>query len=227
LKGEIKLNNFSAYGLWLAVIVNSFVFIFFAFSFTRSNTTRDWRSLGAFSAFIVALFSEMYGFPLTIYLLSGWLGSRYSGVDLFSHDSGHIWYTLFGLNGDPHSDPIHLLSNLFIFTGMAMVFFAWRVLYRAQQEHSLAKTGLYRYMRHPQYTAFILVMIGFLIQWPTLLTMLMFPVLVWVYTRLAFREERQVIEEFGEEYTNYAKVTPAFIPRPFNMNSADKNADKV
>lgn len=220
MKGEIKLNNLSAYGLWPAVIVNSFVFIFFAFSFTRSNTTRDWRSLGAFSAFIVALFSEMYGFPLTIYLLSGWLGSRYPGVDLFSHESGHIWYTLFGLQGDPHSDPIHLLSNLFIFTGMAMVFFAWRVLYKAQQEHTLAKTGLYRYMRHPQYTAFILVMFGFLIQWPTLLTMLMFPVLVWVYTRLALREERQVIEEFGEEYTNYAKVTPAFIPKLANINAS-------
>ncbi|HBC94150.1 MAG TPA: isoprenylcysteine carboxyl methyltransferase [Pelotomaculum sp.] len=221
------MDNYSAYGLWPAVIVNSFVFIFFAFSFTRSNTTRDWRSLGAFSAFIVALFSEMYGFPLTIYLLSGWLGSRYPGVDLFSHESGHIWYTLFGLQGDPHSDPIHLLSNIFIFTGMAMVFFAWRVLYKAQQEHTLAKTGLYRYMRHPQYTAFILVMFGFLVQWPTLLTMLMFPVLVWVYTRLALREERQVIQEFGEEYTNYAKVTPAFIPRPANINSADKNVNRI
>lgn len=221
------MNNYSAYGLWLAVIVNSFVFIFFAFSFTRSNTTRDWRSLGTFSAFIVALFSEMYGFPLTIYLLSGWLGSRFPGVDLLSHDSGHLWYTLFGLKGDPHNDPIHLLSNVFIFIGMAMVFFAWRVLFKAQQEHTLAKTGLYRYMRHPQYTAFILVMFGFLIQWPTLLTMLMFPVLVWVYTRLALREERQVMEEFGEEYTNYAKVTPAFIPRPANLNFVDKKMNRI
>lgn len=225
MKGVIKLDSFSAYGMWQAVIVNSFVFIFFAFSFTRSYNTRDWRSLGAFSAFIVALFTEMYGFPLTIYFLSGWLGSRYPGVDLFSHESGHLWYTLFGLKGDPHGDPIHLLSNIIIFTGMAMVFFAWRVLYKAQQEHTLAKTGLYRYMRHPQYTAFILVMFGFLIQWPTLLTMLMFPVLVWVYTRLALKEERKVIEEFGEEYTNYTKQTLAFIPRPASINYLNKNVN--
>lgn len=103
----------------------------------------------------------------------------------------------------------------------------WRVLYQAQQEHTLAKTGLYRYMRHPQYTAFIHVMFGFLIQWPTLLTILMFPILVWVYTRLALREERQAIEEFGEEYTNYAKFTPAFIPRLVNINSVGKNVNRI
>lgn len=220
------MNNHSAYGLWPAVIVNSLIFIFFAFSFTRSHTTRDWRSLGAFSAFIVALFTEMYGFPLTIYLLSGWLGSRYPGMDLLSHENGHLWYTLLGLRGNPHSDPIHLLSNLLIFGGMTMVFLAWRVLYKAQQEHTLAKNGLYRYIRHPQYTAFILVMFGLLIQWPTLLTVLMFPVLVWVYTRLAYKEERRVIEEFGEVYTNYAAVTPAFVPKPGYKNSAHKSVNR-
>jgi len=90
-----------AYGLWSLVIINSAIFIIFAFSFTKPRTERDWRSFGAFSAFIVALFVEMYGFPLTIYVLSGWLVKRYPGLDLFSHDAGHLWNTLFGWEINP------------------------------------------------------------------------------------------------------------------------------
>lgn len=86
-------------GLW----INSLVFIIFAFSFSKPRTLRDWRSFSAFSAFIVALFVEMYGFPLTIYFLSGWLMRRYPGVDLFSHDAGHLWNTLLGWKVNPHS----------------------------------------------------------------------------------------------------------------------------
>ena len=94
-----------AYGLWALVLIHSAIFIVFAFSFTRPKTSRDWRSLGAFSAFVVALFTEMYGFPLTIYLLSGWLTERFPQADILSHESGHLWRTLFGWEGDPHSDP--------------------------------------------------------------------------------------------------------------------------
>src|SRR5829696_1919084 len=99
-----------AYGLWGLVVLNSVIFIFFAFSFFKPRTSRDWRSFGAFSAFLVALFAEMYGFPLTIYLLSGWLQSRYPGVDLLSHNNGHLWEKLLGTTGDPHLSPLHILS---------------------------------------------------------------------------------------------------------------------
>lgn len=201
-----------AYGLWSLVIINSLVFIIFAFSFARPATSRDWRSFGSFAAFIIALFTEMYGFPLTIYLLSGWLGDRFPQLNLLSHESGHLWHTLLGLKGDPHLDPLHLLSNLFIFGGFVLLSAAWNVLYKAQREHRLAATGVYAYLRHPQYAAFILIMLGFLLQWPTLPTLAMFPVLVFMYVRLSKREEGEALKEFGEEYARYAGKTPAFFP---------------
>ena len=201
------------YGMWLLVIVNSLIFVIFAFSFTRPHSPRDWRSFGAFSAFLVALFTEMYGFPLTIYLLSGLLGNRYPAADPFSHDNGHLWEALFGWGGNPHLNPIHLLSGIAIFGGFWLVASAWSVLHRAQRSHRLATTGAYSHVRHPQYGGFVMVMAGFLVEWPTLLTLVMFPILVTMYLRLANREERETIAEFGDEYRAYAATTPRFIPR--------------
>jgi protein-S-isoprenylcysteine O-methyltransferase Ste14 len=206
-------DNPPAYGLWLLVIVNSAFFIFFAFTFFKPKTKRDWRSLGAFSAFIVALFTEMYGFPLTIYLLSGWLQTRYPQVDWFSHDAGHLLEELFGWRANPHFGPFHLLSFAFIGGGFWLISAGWQVLYRAQRTHVIATTGIYAWMRHPQYVGFVLVMFGFLLQWPTLLTLAMFPVLVFMYTRLARAEERESIAEFGDAYRRYMDEVPAFIPR--------------
>jgi protein-S-isoprenylcysteine O-methyltransferase Ste14 len=212
------MNDSPAYGLWILVLINSAVFIIFAFSFTKPKTKRDWRSFGAFSAFIVALFAEMYGFPLTLYLLSGWLGSRFPQLDIFSHDNGHLWHTLLGMKGNPHFDIFHILSNILIFAGFILLASAWDVLYRAQRENRLATTGAYAYVRHPQYVAFILIMFGFLLQWATILTLLMFPVLVWMYVKLARREEREAREQFGKEYHAYAAQVPAFFPRLRKVN---------
>jgi protein-S-isoprenylcysteine O-methyltransferase Ste14 len=195
------------------VIVNSAIFILFAFSFFKPKTARDWRSFGAFSGFIVALFTEMYGFPLTIYLLSGWLQSNYPTVDWFSHDAGHLPEMLFGWKTNPHFGPFHLLSFAFIGTGFVLISAAWRVLYEAQRTGRLATTGPYAYVRHPQYAGFILVMFGFLFQWPTLLTLAMFPVLVWMYARLAKAEEREALQAFGKEYESYGLRVPGFVPR--------------
>ena len=206
-------HNAPAYGLWSLVIINSLVFIIFAFSFAKPSSKRDWRSFSAFSAFIVALFVEMYGFPLTIYLLSGWLMQRFPGVDLFSHDAGHLWNTLLGWKIDPHFDPLHILSNILIVVGFILLSAAWKVLYAAQKTGTLAISGPYAYVRHPQYDGFILIMFGFLLQWPTLVTLIMFPILVFMYVRLARREENEVLSEFGLEYADYMRATPAFIPR--------------
>ena len=206
-------SNSNGYGLWVLVVINTIIFVVFALSFTRPHTARDWRSVGAFSAFIIALFTEMYGFPLTIYLLSGWLGSRYPVSDPLSHDNGHLWDTLLGMGGNPHINPLHLLSNVAIGGGLVLLILAWRVLHRAQREHSLASTGAYSYVRHPQYAGFVLIMAGFLLQWPTLITLVMFPILVVMYVRLAKHEESEAAAEFGDDYRTYAAMTPAFFPR--------------
>ena len=202
-----------AYGLWSLVLINSAVFIIFAFSFFKPKTKRDWRSFGGFSAFIVALFVEMYGFPLTIYLMSGWLARRFPGVDPLGHDFGHLWYTLLGFKGDPHWNPIHIASNLFIVAGFFLLSVAWRVLYNAQRAGTLATAGPYAYVRHPQYLGFIAIMFGFLLQWPTLVTLVMFPIMVIVYIQLAKREEAEVRAEMGPRWDEYAARTPGFIPR--------------
>ncbi|MBI5944707.1 MAG: isoprenylcysteine carboxylmethyltransferase family protein [Chloroflexi bacterium] len=202
-----------AYGLWPLVIINAAIFIMFAFSFFKPRTARDWRSFGAFSAFLVALFTEMYGFPLTIYLLSGWLASRYPGIDLLTHNNGHLLQTLLGWKGDPHFSPLHLLSNGLIAAGFILISAAWNVLFQAQRTHQVAASGPYAYLRHPQYAGFIIIMLGFLIQWPTLITLIMFPILVTMYIRLARREERESLKEFGEKYAAYEAKTPAFLPR--------------
>jgi protein-S-isoprenylcysteine O-methyltransferase Ste14 len=202
-----------AYGLWLLVIVNSAIFILFGYSFFKPKTKRDWRSFGAFSAFLIALFTEMYGYPLTIYFLSGWLQSRFPGVDWLSHDAGHLLEMLFGWEANPHFGPFHLLSFAFIGGGFWLIAAAWRVLYMAQAQNELAMEGPYAYVRHPQYVGFVLVMLGFLFQWPTILTLAMFPVLVWMYVRLAHSEEREVSAEFGDAYRRYAARVPAFVPR--------------
>ena len=200
------------YGFWGVALVNATIFILFAYSFFKPQTGRDWRSFGAFSAFLVALFSEMYGFPLTIYFLSGWLQSRYPGVDWFSHDAGHLLEMTFGWEANPHFGPFHVLSYLLIAVGFGIIAAGWRVLYAAQQRHALATTGAYSYVRHPQYVGFILVLLGFLVQWPTLLTLAMFPLLVVMYVRLARREEDEAIEEFGEAYRGYMVRVPGFLP---------------
>ena len=205
-------NAAPAYGLWSLVIINSAVFIFFAFSFIKPKTKLDWRSLGAFSAFIVAMFAEMYGFPLTIYFLSGWLQSRFPQTDIFAHGSGHLWHTIFGFEGDPHSNPIHMLANILIFAGFYITYRAWQVLHEARKAGVLATTGPYAKVRHPQYDGFILVMTGFLFMWPTLLTLAMFPILIVVYIRLAKQEEKLVRQEFGAAYDDYSSKVPAFLP---------------
>ena len=206
------MSNLPDYGQWDLVIIHAAIMLFFVVSFFQPRTKRDWRTFGVFSAFLIALFTEMYGFPLTIFLLSSWLSSKFPGIDWFSHDSGHLLQTLLGFKGDAHFGTLHTISGMFIISGLVVLAVSWWALYKAQKANDVADQGPYALIRHPQYAAFMLIMVGYLVQWPTLPTLVMFPILVWTYLRLARREEKEALALFGEKYALYARNTPRFFP---------------
>lgn len=199
-----------AYGLWPLVLVNIALFIGFLLSFAKPQTKLDWRSFGLFASFIVALFVEMYGFPLTIYFLTSWLGSRYPVANPFSHENGHLLGIFFGIKSD-HGTVLHLLSNLLIFGGAILIAQGWASVHRCIG--MVAAEGPYKYVRHPQYVGFIAVILGFLIQWPTLITFIMAPVLIGRYIYLAKKEESVMLKSCPTEYREYMQKVPAWIPR--------------
>ena len=193
------------------MLFNIVLFLYFIKSAFKPRTKTDWTTFRYLGAFIVALFAEMYGFPLTIYLLTSFFGSRF-GLD-FTHNNGHILTTLLGLKGDPHVNILHIASYALIIGGLILLGKAWEVLYKATKQNKLATDSVYKYIRHPQYLAFILIIFGFLVQWPTLITLLMAPILIIRYIRLAKLEEKEMIERFGKEYRLYKTNVPGFFPR--------------
>ncbi len=198
------------YGFWSLVVVNVILFLFFILSFIAPVKRREWRSMGVTTAFIIALFTEMYGFPLTIYILTALLGAKYPSLNPFSHDSGHLWVTLLG-GGQTMLMLIHLVSNGLMIAGFLIMGAGWKLVHGAGGE--LVTTGLYSRVRHPQYSGLFLVTIGLLIQWPTIITAVMWPVLVYAYYRLAKKEEADMEREFGDKYRKYTEKVPMFIPR--------------
>lgn len=207
------MNQEYAYGIWIVAALNAGLFLFFLVSFLAPRGKLEWRSLGMVTAFLVALFSEMYGFPLTIYLLSGWLGDAYPVTQPFTHKFGHLWVLVLG--GSNWAWGAVMASSLaFLLAGYSLLFKGWRLVHEAQGK--LVTSGVYGFARHPQYTGLFLMIVGFLIQWPTLLTAVMAPVLLWAYRRLALTEEQDMRRRFDGEYERYAADMPRFFP-PFEQ----------
>lgn len=199
-----------AYGFWSLVVVNVVLFLFFILSFISPVRKREWRSMGVTTAFIVALFTEMYGFPLTIYILTAILGANYPALNPFAHESGHLWVVFFG-GGKAMLAIVHIVSNALMIAGFVIMSAGWKRVHGAKG--ALVIEGVYAYVRHPQYSGLFLVTIGLLIQWPTIITALMWPVLVLAYYGLSKKEEADMEQEFGEVYRGYKERVPMFFPR--------------
>ena len=195
-------------GHWMLTLVMIVIGLWIIFKYLAPKSWKEWRNAGILQAFVIALYVEMYGFPLTIYLLTSFLD-----LDIpWLHMKGHLWATLLGL-GDKGA-MIEMIIGLGIaLLGLTMIFRGWRLVYRAQQEDKLVTEGIYRYMRHPQYTGIFLALFGQLIHWPTLPTIVFFPVIVCLYYRLARKEEKDMLEKFGREYEIYMQQVPPFFPR--------------
>ncbi len=199
-----------AYGMWPVAAVSIGIFIFFTLSYIKPKKRWEWRSMGTYSAFVVALFTEMYGFPLTIYILTSTLGSRYPVIDPFTHINGHLWVALAG--GSPAVWVlVMLVSNVAMFGGLIIMGRAWKQIHKASGK--LVTSGLYSRVRHPQYFALFLITVGMFIQWPTIITAAMWPVLMFMYYRLARREEKEMETNFGDQYATYRRQVPMFFPR--------------
>ena len=202
--------NDYAYGLWPVVLLNILLVLGFVFGFLKPRGRADWRAMGVFTAWLVALFTEMYGIPLTIYALTALLGRQYPVLDPFTHKNGHLLVVLAG-----GSQAVYIvvmaLTTVAFWVAIVILERAWRQVHGAHG--GLVTDGLYARMRHPQYSAMFLLIGSLLIQWPTFLTLLMAPVLVGAYVRLARREDAALLLQFGDAYLIYMKETPAFFPR--------------
>lgn len=200
---ERSIEHSGAWGIALIMIV---VTSWLLYRYLAPKTWREWAGAGLLQAFIIALYAEMYGFPLTIYLLV-----RFFGLDSL-YLNANLWSTLLGM-GETGMMISMILGYVLLFVGFGIFIQGWRELFRAHQQKRLATDGLYSLVRHPQYTGLFIGIFGEgIVHWPTVFSVVLFPLIVLVYTLLARREERRVIEEFGESYLAYQREVPMFIP---------------
>jgi len=205
-------------GAWGIAIIMIVVASWIFYRYFSPKTWREWASAGVVQAFIIALYAEMYGFPLTIYFLA-----RFFGLDKYNLNA-NLWSSLLGL-GETGMIISMLVGYALLFIGIGIFIKGWRQLYQARQENRLITTGLYRFVRHPQYTGLFIGLFGEgVVHWPTLFSVGLFPVIVLAYYLLARSEEKHVVEKFGAEYQNYQKQVPMFIPRYGQWRQLIKNS---
>ncbi len=197
-----------AFGFWVMTIIMVVIASWIIYKYLVPKGFKEWRNVGLIQAFIVALYAEMYGFPLTIYILTSFLG-----IDIpWLHMSGHLWSSLFGW-GTSMAMVEMFVGYGFVFAGISLIIKGWKRIYETRNDKKLVTDGIYRYIRHPQYIGIYMAIMGQLIHWPTIPTLVLFPVIIWAYYHLARKEEKAMIKEFGEEYRTYMAKTPMFLPK--------------
>lgn len=202
------LDHVALGGHWGLAVLMIVVASWIIFRTLIPKSSKEWRNAGLLQAFIIALYAEMYGFPLTIYVLTSLFGFDIPWL----HMKGHLWATLLGF-GTIGALIEMVIGFSFIILGLVLLFRGWKQIYQARKEDRLITTDLYQYMRHPQYTGIFLALFGQLIHWPTFLTVLLFPVVVLAYYYLARKEENGLVHRFGSVYENYRRQVPMFFPR--------------
>lgn len=202
------MDRASGIGFWELSLLMTVIASWLLYRYVAPKSWREWTRAGLVQAFIIALYAEMYGFPLTIYVLSGVLGLHIPWL----HESGHLWAALFGW-GDLGAMVEMVIGYAFVFFGISLLIEGWREVYQASRDGRLATDRLYAVVRHPQYTGIFVALFGQLIHWPTIPTVVLFPVIVWAYVRLARREEREMLARFGAGYAAYRRSVPMFFPR--------------
>ena len=202
------MSSFSAhYGHWNLVAVLVGVVSWILYRYVAPQGWREWTGAGLVQAFVIALYAEMYGFPLTIYLLTGFLG-----IDIpLTAYSGHLWATLLGY-GMAGAMVEMVIATVFILPGLILLIWGWSTVYRACRAGRIAQEGPYGFVRHPQYLGIMLAVFGQLVHWPTLITVVLLPVFVFVYVRLARKEEQDMVSRFGAAYEAYRRRVPMFVP---------------
>jgi steroid 5-alpha reductase family enzyme len=198
---------------WWMVAAYILLLAAFLYGVLRPRQKSEWKSAGAAQAWVIALYAEMYGTPLTAYFVMGWMGR--SQQDAERHFNGHLWPIVFGADPENVEYAQFLCTAIgegLIVVGAVLAVIGWRQLHSAAKVGELAETGLYKYIRHPQYTGFFLFLLGSIINWPTIVTILTLPILWWVYLRLARSEEQDAIETHGDRYREYMSRTGRFVP---------------
>ena len=205
-------------GIWILALLMIVVASWYLYKYMAPSSWHEWAGAGVVQAFIIALYAEMYGFPLTIYLLA-----RFGGLDR-TELSANLWSSLLGV-GETGMMISMVLGYILLFLGIGLFFQGWRQVYKARQEKKLVTDGLYALARHPQYTGLFIALFGEgVVHWPTLFSVALFPIIVFIYYRLSLREEKKVIAEFGGEYLAYKARVPMFIPRIEQWKSFVKQA---